>query len=227
MILRTPVSIIAVLILCFQSILPAQRLPESLNNSQFEVGYSHYWYHGNFYHAIANQSQEDWWNNGTIYFRVGLYDLLSVSIEGMAFTVSPPGEHSSGSFLNLTMGCGLSSVSYKVINFKVSVQIHYLENLYLDRSTKKSDKIFTTLLLGFPIRYKIDSDKPTLFVWFAPVFKWEKSEYFEDQYYSELSEKFGISIGLDLLIFEHLYLNMHTVYTNFFQPHLTIGYRFQ
>ena len=227
MILRGYVLIIVIFIICLQSTLPAQRLSEPLNNSKFEVGYSHYWYHGNFYHSPENQTRENWWTNGTIYLRVGLDDLLSVSIEGMAFNVYPPGEHSSGSYLNLTMGCGLSSVSYKVINFRGSVQIHYLENLYLDRSTKKSDKKFTALLLGIPVRYQITRYGPNFSVWFAPVFKWEKSRYFDDPYYSKSSKHAGFSIGLDALIFDHLYLNIHTVYTNFFQPHLTIGYRFE
>ena len=226
MILRFYVSIIAAFFLIFQSTLHAQRLPEPLQKGKFEVGYSHYWHHGDFYWDSTNQIRNDWWNNGTLYLRIGLFDVISISMEGMLFLVSSNG-YTSGPFWNLTLGVGISSISYKIAKFNVSFQIHYLENLYIDTSEKKSDKIFTNILIGIPVRYQSSEHWHNLTFWIAPVYIWENSEYFEDRKYSRSINDPGISIGLEALVSKHFYLHINTVYSDFFQHQITIGYRFE
>jgi hypothetical protein len=226
MIFRCHLLLISIFILFFQSTLLAQHLPEPLKKNQFEAGYSHYWYHGDFYQNATKKFRNDWWNNGTLYFRIGFYDVLSVSTEGMLFTVSSPSRHSSGSFWNLTMGLGLSSISYKISYFNISFHIHYLENLYIDRSEEKSDKRFRNMLVGIPLRYRITKNWYNLSIWIGTVYFWEHSEYLEDRKYSRSINSPGVSIGLDALISKHLYLKISTIYSDYFQPQISIGYRF-
>jgi hypothetical protein len=198
--LRLFSSIIIFSFLIFHSTLNAQGLTEPLKRGQFETGYSHYWYHGEFYRSSVNHSNDDWWSNGTLYFRLGLYDIITVSVEGMVWPVSSSNNYPGGSFLN-----------------------YALENLYLDRSEQKSDKRFLNLLFGIPIRLKIVK---SFTIWLAPVYVWNESEYFEDQTHSRSLKSPGVSIGLDALLFKHIYLNFNTIYTDYFQPHIIAGYRF-
>jgi hypothetical protein len=221
--LRLFSSIIIFLFLIFQSTLNAQGLTEPLKRGQFETGYSHYWYHGEFYWSPVNHSNDDWWSNGTLYFRLGLYDIITVSVEGMVWPVNSSNNYPGGSFLNYALGISLSSPSIQLLFLELFLHMHYLENLYLDRSEQKSDKRFRNLLFGIPIRFKIVK---SFTIWLAPVYVWNESEYFEDQTYSRSLKSPGVSIGLDALLFEHFYLNFNTIYTDYFQPHIIAGYRF-
>jgi len=69
---RIHLSIVAIFFLLFQLTLHAQPLPEPLNKNRFEAGYTHYWYEGYFYGNSANQSREELWTAGSLYFRAGL-----------------------------------------------------------------------------------------------------------------------------------------------------------
>jgi hypothetical protein len=221
------ISIIITFFLIFQSTLSAQRLSEPLKEGQFEAGYSHYWHRGDFYWDFSHQIRNDWWNNGTLYLRAGLFDIISISLEGMLFSVASSGGRAPGPFWNLILGFGASSRSFTVAHVNVSFTIHYLDNLYIDTSEKKSDKKFRHIVIGIPVRYRITEQwhKWTLLI--APVYIWEISDYFEDQKYTGSRNDPGISIGLEALVSEHFYLKVNTIYSDFFQPQITVGYRFE
>jgi hypothetical protein len=193
------------------------------SSSQFEAGYSHYWYKGEFYWNPENPSNDDWWSNGTLYFRLGLFDIITISVEAMAWPAKSSKDHSGESYLNHTFGFGLSSPPVSLFVFDLFLTIHYLDNLYLNRSEQRSDKRFRDLLIGAPIRFKFIK---SFSIWLAPVHVWHESEYFEDQIFHKSFNSSGISIGLDILLYEHIYLNFNTVYIDYFQPHIVAGYRF-
>jgi hypothetical protein len=221
-IIRSSIHIVFFLII-FQSIVFAQGLTEPLTKGYYELGYSHYWYKGDFYWNPANPSFDDTWSNGTIYFRLGLYDVISISLETMVWPVNSSKNYPGESFLNYTLGIGLSSQLINLFIFEIFIDIHYLENMYLDRSDQKSDKRFRDLLVGTPIRFQF---LKSYTIWLAPVYVWNESEYFEDQTYTRSSNSLGVSIGVDALLFKHLYLNFNTIYAEYFKPRLTVGYRF-
>jgi hypothetical protein len=204
------------------STLFAQPLTEPLGKWHFETGYSHYWYNGEFYWSQGNPS-DDWWSNGTLYFRVGLYDIITLSAEGMMWPVNSSINYPGGSYYNYTFGFGFSSPTSKLLIFDIYLNFHYLHNLYLDISVQKSDKRFRKVMIGAPIRVRI---LKSIALWMAPVYVWYQATYFEDQTYTRSSQLPGVSIGLDALLFKHFYLNINTIYTDYFQPQVIAGYRF-
>lgn len=205
------------------SALFAQPSVEPLEKWQFETGYSHYWYKGDFYWTEQNPSYEDVWSTGTFYIRSGLYGLFTLSLEAMAWTVHSSSNYPGESFANFNIGFGLSSPSIKIFIFDIFLYFHYLENLYLDRSEQESDKRFRSAQIGAPLRLQIINN---FTIWAAPVYVWDESEYYEDQNFSRSSKSPGISFGLDGLLFNHIYLNLGATYTDYFQPWVTAGYRF-
>jgi len=220
---QTSLSIIILFLLISQAQLSAQRLTEPLGNAQFETGYSHYWHYGEFYRSHENQTNDNLWSNGSIYFRLGLYNVITASVEGMIWPVNSTNNYPGESFLNYTIGFGISSASINLSKLEIFFQIHYLENLYLDRSEQKSDKRFKDLLFGIPIRYEIIK---AFTIWVAPVYVWKDSEYFESQTYKKSKNAPGISFGLDMLLFKHIYLNINGEYSDYFQPNVVVGFRF-
>lgn len=221
--LQTTSSLIILFFLIFHVQLHAQRLTEPIGKFQIETGYSHYWHHGEFYLSPNNQTDHNQWSNGSIYFRLGLYNIITLSAEGMIWPVNSKNNYPSESFLNYNLGFGLSSSSINLSILEIFLHIHYLENLYLNRSEQKSDKRFKNLLIGLPFRYEIAK---TFKVWVAPVYVWNESEYFESQTFIRSKNLPGIAFGLDALLFKHVYFNLNGVYTDYFQPNIVAGYRF-
>ena len=223
MTLRLKFSLLVFSVLIFSSLLSAQPLTEPLEKWQFETGYSHYWFKGEFYWNQEDPSSDNWWSTGTFYFRSGVYNIITLSIEGMAWPVSSSSNYPGESFINFNLGFGISSPTIKLLIFKTFLNFHYLENLYLDNSEQSSDKRFRTIQIGTPIRLQI---MKSFNIWTAPVYIWKSSEFFELQTYSRSSDFFGISIGLDAMLYKHIYLKINTTYTDYFQPQVTAGYRF-
>ena len=116
-------SIIIVISFFFSlSTILAQRLAEPLENGHFEAGYSHYWHYGEFNWSPGNDSNADRWSNATLYFRIGLYDIITASVEGMVWPVSSSNNYPGGSFLNYTFGFGLYSSSIKLSKLRKSAK---------------------------------------------------------------------------------------------------------
>ena len=211
------------IVLLLPSIIHAQGISEPLKQGQYELGYSHYWYKGDFYWNPANPSTNDTWNNGTIYFRMGLYNVLTLSVEAMVWPVNSSKNYPGESFLNYTLGMTFSSPTFKILFLDLYLNIHYLENMYLDRSDQKYDKRFRDVIIGVPFRYQISK----LFaIWLGPIYIWNESNYFEDHTYNRSTNTSGISFGLDALITKHIYLNLNIRYTDYSLPNIIAGYRF-
>jgi hypothetical protein len=207
----------------FKSVATAQGLTEPLHKGRYELGYSHYWYKGDFFWHTKIQSDEDTWSNGTIYIKMGLYDLMTLSLEGMVWPVTSYSKYRGESFLNYTFGIDLSSPTFELIFLDLFLNIHYLENMYLDRSDQNNHKRFSYLQIGLPVRYTF---LKRFTVWLAPIYAWNRSEYFENQTYTRSSYTPGLSLGFDALLFEHIYLNLNAQYVDYFQPRIVAGYRF-
>jgi len=212
-----------ILVLIFSSILYAQPLSEPLEKWQFETGYSHYWHKGEFYWSGIDHASDNGWSNGTFYLRSGLFDKITLSFEAMAWPVNSPSNYPGESFVNFNIGFGLSSPSIEILIFNIFFNIHYLENFYLDQSEDESDKRFRFAQIGVPFRIQI---RKHFTLWFAPLYIWRESVYFEDQNRINSSQLSGISVGLDVFLFKHIYLNIRTTYSEYFYPGITAGYRF-
>lgn len=200
-----------------------QGISEPLEKGSYELGYTHYWYRGDFYWKPAFPSDDDTWNNGTIYFRMGLYDIVTFSVEGMVWPVNSSSNYPGESFLNYTLGMTITSPSVEVLLFDIYTNLHYLENMYLDRSDQKYDKRFRDISIGIPIRYQFAKNYA---IWFAPLYLWSESIYFEDQQYNRSTDRSGLSFGLDVRIIQHIYLNINLKYTDYFLPNIVAGFRF-
>jgi hypothetical protein len=212
-----------IFVLILHSSLFAQRISEPLKKKQFELGYSHYWYKGDFYWKPANPSTNDVWNNGTIYFRIGLYNVITLSVEAMVWPVNSSKNYPGEAFLNYTFGMTLTSPTVKIIFLDSYVNLHYLENTYLDRSDQKNDKRFRDVVVGVPFRYKF---LKLYAIWLAPVYVWNESIYFKDETYARSMSSAGVSIGLDMLIAQHIYLNINIRYADYAIPNIVAAYRF-
>jgi hypothetical protein len=215
--------IIIILLFIFQSLIQAQGISEPLTKGHYELGYSHYWYKGDFYWNPENVSNEDTWNNGTVYFRMGLYDIITSSVEFMIWPVTSSSNYPGESFLNYTFGMSLSTPSINLIILDAFINLHYLENMYLDRSEQKNDKRFREIQIALPFRYQLLKHYA---IWIAPVYLWNNSVYFEGQDFSRSRDTAGISFGLDALLFKHIYVNLNIQYTNYYLPNIVAGYRF-
>jgi hypothetical protein len=154
---------------------------------------------------------------------MGLYNVLTLSVEAMVWPVNSSKNYPGESFINYTLGLTLSSPAIKLLFLEVYLNIHYLENMYLDRSDQKYDKRFRDVILGIPFRYKFSK----LFaIWLGPVYVWNESNYFEDQTYNRSTNTSGISLGLDALIAKHIYLNLNIRFADYSLPNIIAGYRF-
>lgn len=211
------------IVLLLQSSILAQGISEPLEKGHYELGYSHYWYKGDFYWNPANPSDNDTWNNGAIFFRMGVYNVLTISVEAMVWPINSSKNYPGESFLNYTLGLTLSSPTIKLFFLDLYLNIHYLENMYLDRSDQKYDKRFRDVIIGIPFRYQFS--KPFT-VWIGPVYVWNESNYFEDQTYKRSMNSSGVSFGLDTLIAKHIYLNLNLRYTDYSLPNIVASYRF-
>jgi hypothetical protein len=198
-------------------------MAEPLTEREYEVGYSHYWYSGDFYWRPANPSTDDTWNNGTVYFRAGIYNIVTFSFEGMVWPVTSDNNYPGESFLNYTIGLGIISPQIEILIFDASLNIHYIENIYLDRSDQKDDKRFRDLMIGVPFRFSFHKNYAA---WIAPVYVWNESEYYLAQTYSQSSNLIGVSFGADAIFFKHIYLNLNVQYTENLLPNIVAGYRF-
>jgi hypothetical protein len=207
----------------FLSTVTGQGISEPLTKGHYELGYSHYWYKGDFYRNPANPSYDDTWNNGTVYFRIGLYDIITLSAEGMVWPVTSSSNYPGESFLNYTLGMSLSSPTIKLIFLDLYVNMHYLENMYLDRSDQKNDKRFREVQIAIPFRYRFLKHYT---LWVAPIYIWNDSVYYEDQTNSRSTDSPGITFGLDALVFKHVYMNVNVQYTDYYLPNIVAGYRF-
>ena len=148
---------------------------------------------------------------------------MTFSIEGMIWPVHSSTNYPGESFLNYTLGVTIASPSIEVYLFDVYLNIHYLENMYLDRSDKKYDKRFRDLDIGIPFRFRFAADYA---IWIAPLYIWNEAVYFEDQQYKKTSDRSGLSLGFDALIIQHIYLNINLQYTDHFIPNIIAGFRF-
>jgi hypothetical protein len=206
-----------------QSLAYSQVISEPLSSGKLELGYSHHWYKGAFYYESENSSSAEIRSNGTIYFRAGVFDMVTVLAEGMVWPVSSESNYPGESFLNYTFGLALSSRSIVLLDFDIFLHIYYLDNLYLDRSDSKNDKQFRDLLLALPVRYHFLKKYS---IWFAPVYSWNDAAYFEDQTYTRSNKSGGVSFGFDALFYEHVYLNLGFTYIEYFLPGISAGFRF-
>jgi hypothetical protein len=207
----------------FLSLALGQGISEPLIKGQYELGYSHYWYKGDFYWNPTSPSYDDIWDNGAVYFRMGLFDIITFSTEFMIWPVTSSSNYPGESFLNYTLGASLSSPRIKLIFLDLFLNMHYLENMYLDRSNQKNDKRFREVQIALPLRFRFLKQYA---IWVAPVHIWTESEYFEDQTYSRSTDSPGISFGLDALLFKHVYVNLNISYTDYYLPNIVAGYRF-
>ena len=212
-----------IVIVVFQSYVYAQGITEPLTGGTFEVGYSHYWHRGEFYRSSPAVSSSDVRSNGTIYIRMGIFDYITLSAEGMVWPVSSSNNAPGESFLNYTFGLGLSSPKIKLSFFDFFIHFHYLDNLYLDRSSLKHDKRFRDLKIGIPLRYHFQKEYA---IWLAPVYIWNVSAYIEEQTYTRSINSAGISVGLDAFFYEHIYINLSLSYTEHILPGINAGFRF-
>jgi hypothetical protein len=220
---KTTLLQLFLLLLIFQTSIYAQGISEPLPQGDYEIGYSHYWYKGDFYWNPATPSFNDTWNNGTFYFRMGVYDILSLAVEFMVWPVNSASNYPGEAFLNYTLGMTLSSTNIRILFFDAYVNIHYLQNTYLDQSDQKKDKRFSNMVISVPFRYQFYKRYA---IWIAPAYNWNESDYFEDQTYSRLKDSAGIIFGADALFFKHIYLNLNVIYTDYFLPNIVAGYRF-
>lgn len=219
-------SIVLYIILLIMVIQPgifAQSLSEPLTNGNAELGYSHYWHKGDFYWDPATPTNEDSWTNGTIYFRIGLYDIVTFSVEAMLLPVTSSSNYPGESYLNYTFGIALSSPTLDFYIFDLFINIHYLDNLYLDRSEQKNDKRFRDIDITVPVRYRFLNQYS---LWIGPFYNWNAADYFEDQTNSQDSQSLGFSFGADALLFDHIYLNLNIRYLDKALPNIVVGYRF-
>jgi hypothetical protein len=201
----------------------AQGISEPLEKGTYELGYTHYWYRGDFYWNPEFPADDDTWNNGTVYFRMGLYDILTLSVEGMIWPVNSSTNYPGESFLNYSLGMTVTSPSIEILALDVYFNLHYLENMYLDRSDQKHDKRFRDVNIGVPFRYQFTKNYG---IWIAPIYLWCESVYFEDQQYSSSSGRSALSFGLDALLIKHIYLNVNLKYSDYFLPNIVAGFRF-
>jgi hypothetical protein len=154
---------------------------------------------------------------------MGLYNVLTISLEAMVWPVNSSKNYPGESFLNYTLGLTLSSPTIKLLFLDLYLNVHYLENIYLDRSNQKYDKRFRDVIIGIPFRYQFS--KP-LAIWLGSIYVWNESNYFEDLTYSRSTNTLGVSFGLDALIAKHIYLNLNIRYTDYSLPKIIAGYRF-
>lgn len=211
------------ILLILQASIYAQGISEPLTQGEYEIGYSHYWYKGDFYWNPATPSDYDAWNNGTLYFRMGVYDILSLAVESMVWPVNSGSNYPGESFLNYTLGMTLASPNIRILLFDAFVNIHYLQNMYLDQSVQKKDKRFINIVISVPFRYQFYKRYA---IWIAPAYLWNESDYLEDRTYSRLKDSAGILFGADALFLKHIYLNLNVTYTDYFLPNIVAGYRF-
>jgi len=207
----------------FSSLVFAQGINEPLPGGQAEIGYSHYWHEGDFYWDPISPAQMDIWSNGTIYFKFGLYDIVTLSVEGMVLPVTSKSNYPGQSYLNYTFGIALSSPTIDFFVFDLYLNIHYLDNLYLDRSDQKNDKRFRNVQVDLPIRYRLMKHYT---VWIGPLYNWNETNYFKDQTYFRSNNSPGITFGVDALLFKHIYLNITVRYIDSFLPNMVAGFRF-
>jgi len=219
------ILIVCISLLSFDQAL-CQIFSEPLSSSQFEFGYAHYW-HKSFFDLQSGQSSSaDTWSGGTIYIRVGAFNLLNIAVEGMVNPWSYSGKSSGNDYIVYAVGFGISSMLIDVFNLKSFFQLHYLNTMFFDKYEDKNDKQFKDFTISLPFRYDFNLSEPKLNAWLAPLYRTSERFYNTDSTYRENLFSFGIAVGLDLLLIKHLYININSIITGEIEPGFSLGFRF-
>jgi hypothetical protein len=156
--------------------------------------------------------------------RIGFFDVVTASVEGM---YAPSGySNSSASYIEFTIGAGLSSPAFRLYLFECFIHLHYMETLYIDRSSAKDDQRFKDFLISVPVKFNFKFFSQQGAVWTAPVYSRNELYLIQEDDRQIRVDNFGYALGVEALFIKHIYLNTNILYSNYFQFRFIIGYRF-
>lgn len=200
-----------------------QSIERLLDKKGVEVGCAFRWYDRYF----ASDYGRIKWGINNLVLRYGFTEWLTGSLEGY-ISNNHDNKFPDRDYRDYTYGFGFGSKIWAIDNFQVIFGIHYLERLDFDRSANQYHKLqgcfFATL--KFQQRFYLSSAELLLFL--SPAFVRDQlDEYTPGCSGSAVSvHNFGISIGFDILAYQHVHLVAQILFADYWQPRLGIGYVF-
>lgn len=204
----------------------AQVVGPALERHTLEFGVTYKWYERDF--DTMYVGQEDW-SAGALYFKFGACRWATVSIEGGISTVNHD-DFPGTDYKRYTIGAGLTSLLYDGSGFRVEAAGHYGEIFDHDRSDSQFHKNTRGVVVAVQFEGVFVWREQEILLWAGPAFVYDQVRQYPWRSYEPIkgdtSNKFGIVIGTNLLLFDRVDVFVNGVYADAFQPRLGAGIQF-
>ncbi|MDP3150943.1 MAG: hypothetical protein Q8N83_17635 [Ignavibacteria bacterium] len=216
---------VAILITIFLQESSGQILRTTLKQGEFEMGVAYKQFERKQLPGFVDGTM---WSMGVIYTCYGVSNWLSTSIEGIVWPNSPTHADDQRELTTYSLGFGLNAKVYQIHDYQFLVDFLYSESFDFDQSSIGNNQQNKNLLIALRVAWPINVFNQPMIIWLGPSYAYDEYVGYPRRvrHLSKSIRNFGVSLGCDVLLFEHISVLPHIVFANFIQPRVGLGYRF-
>ena len=211
-----------VLMALLLSLLMSQVVGPEIPSRNFEIGFFQKYFH-------RDMGWEITWQIPSIYIRYGLFNCLTLSVEGLV-TNSTEDIYTGRDYRHYTIGGGITFYTFCCKNFHIAVSFHYNERISFDRSVYSYHKNTRGIIGALQIEREFKYNNHSVVFWLGPAYVFD--ECFQniyghyDAYHVTSDDNFGAILGANCVLFKRISVFGHIIYADYLQSRYGFGYRF-